>query len=130
MAELARACDIRGPSISNWLSGKTKGLSAKTALLAAEFLGVRPEWLANEDGPMLAAGDDQARNQTDARAELPTPAFRAAGTPPLSHARQSRLAPVLRELMDEAQALGDAEFARLETELRQLLVRISRGFPG
>jgi transcriptional regulator with XRE-family HTH domain len=54
-AELARACGVKQPSISDWLSGRTKKLEASNALAAAEFLGVRYWWLAAGKGPMRDA---------------------------------------------------------------------------
>lgn len=50
-ADLARACGIRPPSVSAWLSGETKTLKAATAMRAAEFLGVNQLWLTEGKGP-------------------------------------------------------------------------------
>jgi transcriptional regulator with XRE-family HTH domain len=49
---LARAARVKTPSVSDWISGKTKALKAETLVLAAEFLQVRPRWLALGEGPM------------------------------------------------------------------------------
>jgi transcriptional regulator with XRE-family HTH domain len=49
---LARASRVSKPSVNDWLSGKTKALKAETLVLAAEFLHVRPRWLALGEGPM------------------------------------------------------------------------------
>lgn len=51
-ADLARACQVKPPSVSNWLSGETKSLKASTAIRAAEFLGVNQLWLTEGRGPM------------------------------------------------------------------------------
>jgi transcriptional regulator with XRE-family HTH domain len=51
-ATLARASRVSKPSVNDWLSGKTKALKAETLVLAAEFLNVRPRWLALGEGPM------------------------------------------------------------------------------
>lgn len=51
-AALARACGIKPPSVNDWLSGKTKTIEGQNLLLAAEFLGVAPKWLATGRGPV------------------------------------------------------------------------------
>lgn len=43
---LAKACDIRPPSVSDWLSGATKSMDGVNLIYAAEFLRVTPKWLA------------------------------------------------------------------------------------
>lgn len=61
-AALARACGIRGPSVSAWLSGHTKTLEGENLLNAARFFNVSPEWLATGRGPRerLRGGDEPA----------------------------------------------------------------------
>jgi transcriptional regulator with XRE-family HTH domain len=49
---LAAACGIKPPSVSDWLTGKTKTLEGANLLNAARFLEVRPEWLASGTPPM------------------------------------------------------------------------------
>lgn len=51
-AALARACMVSPPSVSDWISGKTKSLDGVNLLRAASFLNVRPRWLAEGRGPM------------------------------------------------------------------------------
>ncbi len=51
-AALARACKVAAPSVSEWLSGETKSLSATNLLAAAKFLNVSPDWLASGIGQM------------------------------------------------------------------------------
>lgn len=51
-ADLAAACGVKPPSVNDWFSGKTGSLKAETALRAAAYLRVRPEWLASNSGPM------------------------------------------------------------------------------
>lgn len=53
-AELARAIGVTPPTISGWLNGSTQTLRSKTALPAAQILGVAPLWLAEGKGPMAA----------------------------------------------------------------------------
>lgn len=55
-ADLARHCKARGPSVSDWFTGETKTLKAKSIVLAAEFLEVRARWLLDGVGPMRLAG--------------------------------------------------------------------------
>lgn len=51
-ADLARACHVKQPSVSDWLSGKTKKLEGANLLAAAELLNVDPWWLATGEGQM------------------------------------------------------------------------------
>lgn len=52
-ADLARACGVRPPSVSDWFSGKTKNLSGLNLLNASKALGVRQEWLGSGKGQMI-----------------------------------------------------------------------------
>lgn len=52
-ADLARACGVRQPSVSDWFSGKTKNLTGLNLMNAAAALGVRQEWLGSGKGRML-----------------------------------------------------------------------------
>lgn len=49
-ADIARACGIKTPSVSNWLDGSTKTLKAETARLAAQLFGCDQNWLATGVG--------------------------------------------------------------------------------
>lgn len=51
-AGLTRACKVTNASVSNWFTGKTKSIEGLNLLRAAEYLGVRPIWLAAGEGPM------------------------------------------------------------------------------
>lgn len=53
-AELARAADVKGSSVSAWLNGPTKSLG-KALLPIARLLNVNPEWLNTGRGPMRPA---------------------------------------------------------------------------
>lgn len=59
-ADLARACRVKPPSVSAWLSGDTKEIKAVPLLDAAEFLRVSPRWLAEGIGPMRPVGHHAA----------------------------------------------------------------------
>lgn len=52
--ELASAAGVKPPSVSDWLSGKTKTLKSATALRASRFLGVNMTWLTEGVGPMTS----------------------------------------------------------------------------
>ena len=49
--ELARAVGVKPPSVSDWLSGKSKTMEGENLLKASKFLGVNPNWLAVGNGP-------------------------------------------------------------------------------
>lgn len=49
---LANACGVKPPSVSGWLSGKSKFLRGENLLRAARALKVNQEWLATGFGPM------------------------------------------------------------------------------
>lgn len=55
-SELAAACGVKAPSVSDWFSGESKTMKAATALRAAEFLGVNFLWLTEGRGPMRPSG--------------------------------------------------------------------------
>ncbi len=48
--DLARAVGVRPPSVSDWLSGKSKTMEGENLLRAAKHLGVSPIWLATGKG--------------------------------------------------------------------------------
>lgn len=48
--DLARACKIKPPSVSDWLNGRTKNLEGSHLYLAAKFLKCEPLWLATGVG--------------------------------------------------------------------------------
>lgn len=52
--DLARAAGVKPPSVTDWLSGRTKKLG-KALVPVARFLGVTPEWLNEGKLPMRPA---------------------------------------------------------------------------
>lgn len=50
-AALAKACGIKPPSVSDWLSGKSKSMDGNNLIDASELLGVRAKWLIKGIGP-------------------------------------------------------------------------------
>lgn len=55
--ELARAVGVKPPSVSDWLSGKSKTMEGENLLKASKFLGVSPNWLASGNGSPTDQGD-------------------------------------------------------------------------
>lgn len=53
--ELARAVGVKPPSVSDWLSGKSKTMEGENLLRAAKFLKVNPTWLASGTGEIQPA---------------------------------------------------------------------------
>lgn len=48
--ELARAVGVKPPSVSDWLSGKSKTMEGENLVRAAKFLNVNATWLATGNG--------------------------------------------------------------------------------
>ena len=48
--ELARAVGVKPPSVSDWLSGKSKTMEGPNLVRAAQFLKVNSKWLATGSG--------------------------------------------------------------------------------
>ncbi|WOE40669.1 LexA family protein [Acinetobacter chinensis] len=48
--ELARAVGVKPPSVSDWLSGKSKNMDGPNLIRAAQFLKVNSKWLATGVG--------------------------------------------------------------------------------
>lgn len=55
---LAQACGLSEASVSDWRSGKTKTIEAGHLLCAAEYLKVRPKWLADGVGSKRESGPE------------------------------------------------------------------------
>lgn len=51
-ASLARACNIKAPSVADWFSGQTLSLEGSNLVRAADYLGVNAAWLATGKGRM------------------------------------------------------------------------------
>ena len=94
-AELARACNVKPPSVHGWLSGKAKFLRGENLLLAAAALGVSQQWLATGEGAM----------QADAGS---APVATAPSQPPaLSQALEVVVAALAKVPMDSRKAVAD-----------------------
>lgn len=69
-AELARECGVKPPSVSGWLSGKSKFLRGENLLKAARALGVTEDWLATGKGPMHHnVAQNEKHNSTEPNTE-------------------------------------------------------------
>lgn len=62
-AALARACGVKPPSVSGWLSGKSKFLRGENLLMAARALNVSEDWLATGKGDMASSGTQRVDAQ-------------------------------------------------------------------
>ena len=51
-AELARAAEVKQPSVFAWFSGETKTLKGASLIRAAAYLDVQALWLLEGKGPM------------------------------------------------------------------------------
>jgi len=51
-AALAKACNVKQPSVSDWLTGKSRSMDGSNLIDAAEFLGVSAKWLIKGVGLM------------------------------------------------------------------------------
>ncbi len=49
-ADIARACGVKTPSVSGWLSGRTKSLKPEPARLGAKLFGCDQNWLSTGVG--------------------------------------------------------------------------------
>lgn len=60
LSQLAIACGVRPPSVSDWINGETKAMKSATALRAAKFLDVNMLWLTEGAGPMRIGSDNES----------------------------------------------------------------------
>lgn len=106
---IARACGIKPPSVSDWLSGKTKQIKGASLMAAARILEVNPEWLATGKPPMKIEPDKRAGsgNYDNDVSPLPT----------VMRARAPREVPVV-----EVQAIGETHFLAAENTKQFALV--------
>ncbi|ENV53925.1 transcriptional regulator [Acinetobacter baylyi] len=56
--ELARVVGVKPPSVSDWLSGKSRSMEGENLLRAAKFLDVNPVWLATGTGKPKTTTED------------------------------------------------------------------------
>jgi transcriptional regulator with XRE-family HTH domain len=104
---LANACGIKAPSVSDWIKGKSKTMTGPNLLAAAEFLRVRPKWLAEGLGPM----------RDDAHA-LASPT--QAAQPSVTYLPEMKADALTQELLDL--------FAQLDTASKREWLANLRGF--
>ena len=106
-ADLARACGVKPPSVSDWLSGKTKKMEGANLLAAAEFLDVNYWWLAAGQGPMRSDEAEAARR----------PAGQADGSPwPFSRIDE-----------EDVRALSSGDLARVEGAIALAIAQLRLG---
>lgn len=70
---LAKACGIKPPSVSDWLSGNTKRMDGVNLIHAAECLRVNPKWLATVHRHLqaLTVSDSPQKCQTENKLGIP-----------------------------------------------------------
>lgn len=85
--KLATHCKITPPSVSGWMNGNTKKLSADTLLLAADFFKVNPAWLATGYGLMRGDAPVTQKHQQQDGANLGIQSRLALPVPPDVRAR-------------------------------------------
>ena len=71
--DLARAVGVRPPSVSDWLSGKSKTMEGENLLKAAKCLNVNPNWLASGIGtpqPIEASNSLSTSNERKLNQEI------------------------------------------------------------
>lgn len=112
-ADLARACGVKPPSVSAWLSGDTKSLKSSTAIRAAEFLKVNQLWLTEGRGPKRTEGGPAGAAAEPALPERP---------PVVSDEVWSSLSPAVRALVETA--VGSARTGDLTDAQASALTQI------
>lgn len=63
--ELARAVGVKPPSVSDWLSGKSKTMEGENLLRASKHLNVNPVWLATGNGEIKLDQQNNSGNFTN-----------------------------------------------------------------
>lgn len=53
-ADISRAAKVSRATVSDWFSGVILEMKIRQLFLVSNYLSVRPEWLAFDDGPMKA----------------------------------------------------------------------------
>ena len=71
-ADLARACSTKPPSVSDWLSGKTKSLKSKSARQAALYLNVDQLWLESGIGTPFGISTTTQESQPNPYSSQPS----------------------------------------------------------
>ncbi|WEE79735.1 helix-turn-helix transcriptional regulator [Comamonas testosteroni] len=94
-ADLARACDVKPPSVHGWLNGKSKFLRGENLLKAASALGVNQQWLATGDGLMVGSRGDAQHQVHGNDASVSTRALSGYGAVPRYHAPDAVIVPIL-----------------------------------
>lgn len=51
---IAKACDVRPSTVTNWFNGNTQTIGADSAIKAANYLGVSTNWLISGNEEMLS----------------------------------------------------------------------------
>jgi transcriptional regulator with XRE-family HTH domain len=124
-ADLARACNIATPSVSNWFTGQTKSLRADTLRNAAWYLGVNRDWLATgqgepgdwEPGSALRGSLKRAVEALEAEATIQAaPATTPPASWPLEGISRDRWAALTERQKGRVEAAALVELRLIEAE--------------
>lgn len=69
--DLANAIGVKPPSVSDYLSGKTKSMVGENLLKASQFLKVNPLWLSTGKGEMRPSGSLPGANDKSIQGDAP-----------------------------------------------------------
>jgi hypothetical protein len=140
MADLAKYCGVRQPSVSDWFRGETKTLKANSARLEAEYLQCRREWLETGLGDPGWLTDQKytAADPAPAGVAQPMSLYKTTVPPPTiawEGLMNDNLPTIFRlEIIDDAMApdLRRGDFAEVDTSITVqpgdvVLVRDSAG---
>lgn len=90
ITELAMIADVKPPSVSDWLNGKTKSLKSKPAARMAERFNLNVAWVAEGRGEMYRSiRDDADRNMRLEHVATSIPSKEDYATIPQLHANGS-----------------------------------------
>ncbi len=76
--ELARVVGVKPPSVSDWLSGKSKTMEGENLLKTAKYLNINPVWLATGKGEIssdITTNQSELVNNSDSITALRNPAL-------------------------------------------------------
>lgn len=134
VAALARACNVRAPSVHDWESGRTRQIAGDHLFAAANALNVRPEWILSGRLPRDATGAGGVAERIPERQRIEIlarsfrdafDAFHRAGAIP----NDLQLAALVDRLYEPARASGGyyAAVAVEPAELAEVMRRFTRG---
>lgn len=116
-AELARACDVKPPSVNGWLSGKSRFLRGENLLKAAKALGVSELWLAEGKGQMRR---NVYNESTHTHLSEPQPTNQYQPTKPTLIAPKTNRQRRIEEIISTLDAIDDEGLAVVLYEAKKI----------